>query len=145
MTMPHHDSQMSALRAFRKATDGLSEHSAGGQVVALRYELFQALRRAVEGETRSQTLARQLDEARSDAEARAQEQQAMAAYAARELGEVRTHYEQRLRVLHGVQAALRRRCATLEEVCRSLLLTLEQAACAQHDDDAALERVGGGG
>jgi hypothetical protein len=124
------------MRAFQKATEGLTEHSAASQVIALRYALYDALRRAAALEERSQDLEHQLDEERGEAEVRAREHQAMAAKSLCDLVAVRKECEQRLGALERIHAALERQCTMLEETCRVLFLTLEQAACAELDEDA---------
>ena len=143
MTQSENESLRCALSAFRTAIEGLSEHSAHGQIVALNCELLRACVRAAESQERSLTLERRLDAARADAEVRAFEQQAMAERSMRERDAMKSDYEERLRVLRSAHADMRDRCASLEELCRSLLITLEQAACAHCGAESQAERSNG--
>lgn len=135
MTQPLCDPPHAAFYDFREATQGLTELPEDEQVLILKYELFQALERAVDFQDRSRDVERQLEQAKAEAGARADEHRAFATHAARELVSVKVAYEEQLNTVHDAYLAMKRRCATLDEICRSLLLTIERAACPDGSSD----------
>jgi truncated hemoglobin YjbI len=112
-------------------THGLRELSADSQILLLELELFQALRRAAEADDRNRHLEHKLDEARGAIELYAEQHRERSARAARDRESIKDAYERELRLLQEAYAAVKERCRALDEVCRSLLLTIERAACAE--------------
>jgi hypothetical protein len=125
-----------AFDDFREITQSLMGLDAEGQVPFLKYELLQALERATELQGRSQDLEHQLEELQNRIEA--DRPAAVAGRTASELAAVKARYEERLETVEGAYRAMKRRCVTLEEWCRSLLVTIEQAACREGAGDVAI-------
>lgn len=111
-----------AFDDFRRITRNLGGLDAEGQVPFLKYELLQALERATEWQGRSGDLERQVEELLKKIEADAPPM--VAARAAGEMAAVKARYEERLQMVEGAYQAMKRRCGTLEEWCRSLLQTI---------------------
>jgi chromosome segregation ATPase len=122
------------LADFRRITRRLGDLPAGEQTLLLELELFRALTRAAAAEDRTQDLEQKLDEDWSAMDALAGQVRELAS-AGRELGSVKSAYEQELRILQEAYAGVKQQCRALEESCRSLLLTIERAAFTGEADD----------
>jgi hypothetical protein len=114
---------------FRNVTEGLRDLSAGSRILALEFELFQAMKRAVDADDRCGWLLRKLDEARIRADVYAQRVRELSERAVRDRASIQAAYDRELRLLQEAYAAVKQRCRALDDLCRSLLLTLERAAC----------------
>ncbi|MGD0680271.1 MAG: hypothetical protein ABSC94_33250 [Polyangiaceae bacterium] len=129
----------SDFRQVIQSLVGLPDHQ---QIATLKAEFFRAQERA--NLFRAQYLKLQQSVADLQWE-RAERGQEHSAFAARlnaelvkltsELSSVRAEHEKRLRVAHLERAALELRCEALDEICRALLLTIEQAATAAAEGD----------
>jgi len=131
MTQPRSPSFHDVFAHFRSVTHGLRELSADSQILLLELELFQALKRAAEADDRNRHLEHKLDEARGAIELYAEQHRERSARAARDRESIKDAYERELRLLQEAYAAVKERCRALDDVCRSLLLTIERAACAE--------------
>jgi len=136
-----------AFFEFREVTKDLGELSEAQVVMTLKFELFHALERAHEHQNCSRSLQAELAELRAEASMRNREQQAFSAElhrqlteSARELAMVRADGQEQLRALRLEVLSMERQCQTLDEICRSLLVTIEQAACPDLAARAATER-----
>jgi len=123
---------------FRSVTEGLGDLSAGSRILALEFELFQALKRAVDADDRCGRLERKLDDARIRADVYAERVRELCVRAAGDRASIKAFYERELRLLQEAYAAVKQRCRALDDVCRSLLLTIETAAC---EDLPAVKRA----
>jgi len=115
---------------FRSVTEGLGDLSAGSRILALEFELFQAMKRAVDADERCGRLERKLDDARIRADVYAERVRELCVRAAGDRASIKAFYERELRLLQEAYAAVKQRCRTLDDLCRSLLLTI--AWCAGH-------------
>jgi truncated hemoglobin YjbI len=131
MTQSQSPSFHDVFAHFRSVTNGLGELPADSQILLLELELFQALRRAADADDRNRHLERKLDEARGAIELYAEQHRERSARAARDRESIKDAYERELRLLQEAYAAVKERCRALDDVCRSLLLTIERAACAE--------------
>ncbi len=134
MTQNSHSLFTSAFETYREATRGLAELPAEAQLVLLRFELYQACKRAADSEERCRELQREVEEGRGALCAQAQHHHEQSTHAADKLAEVKSACEEDVRRLQDESLKAQRRCATLEDFCHCLLLTIERAAC---DDSAA--------
>ena len=123
-----------AFFEFREATKSLAELSEAQAIMILKFELFHALERAHAQQRRSRTLEAETDRLRAEIRARSQEHQALSAdlyrqltQKSRELQAARADSEQ-LRAMRLEILSMETQCQTLDDICRSLLLTIEQAA-----------------
>ncbi|HEV3188918.1 MAG TPA: hypothetical protein VGY54_00400 [Polyangiaceae bacterium] len=137
MTSSSHPLFTSAFETFREATRGLADLPAEAQIVLLQFELYQACKRAADSEERCRELQREVEEGRGALCAQAQHHHEEATHAADKLAEVKSASEEELRRLQDESLRAQHRCATLEDFCHCLLLTIERAAC----DDSAAERA----
>jgi hypothetical protein len=99
----------SALLDLQRATQSLSGLSDREQIMALKLELFHALERANDLQTRSIALETRVDEL------------------VRTTRELSSENTKELRKLRLEILAAETQCDALDELCRSLLLTLESA------------------
>jgi hypothetical protein len=125
---------------FREATKDLVALSESQQVHALKGQLFQALERASDFQSRSRRVEEQIDHLKSQAAARIREQQAFAAQihselvaTQHELADTRIGGQREVAALRGELLSKDRLCQGLTEIVRALLLTIEQAALADAD------------
>jgi flagellar biosynthesis/type III secretory pathway protein FliH len=128
---PHH----AAFLEYRVATSLLSDLPLGQQVVRLKWELLHALQRGSECQSRSRSLELDIDRLKAETEARAREHQAFSAQLhrelvakARELALARAEGQEKLDAMHREVATMQAKCEALDELCKSLLLTLEDDA-----------------
>jgi hypothetical protein len=131
MHSPH-----AAFFEFREATKDLGELSETQQIMTLKFELFHALERAQDHQNRTRSLQAELDELRAEASMRNREQQAFSAELhrqlterSRELASVKADGQEQLHALRLEVLCMDRQCQALDQICRSLLVTIEQAAC----------------
>ncbi len=147
---------MAPLRAaflqFRHVTHALAELSEHQQVMALKFALFRAFERAHDFESRGRTAEVELAELKAKTAARDELHDAFNRHlhaelvqATQALAHAQAEYEKELRTVSRELLSSSHRCETLDELCRSLLLTLEQAAdehAAETAIAAAVEPVG---
>jgi hypothetical protein len=107
-----HDSQ------FREVPHAAPAPAEGQRIAALQKELGRALERAGQLERRGRTLERELRRAR------------------RALARCKAGGRRRRRELQIELLAVETRYWALEEVCRALVLTIEQAACSEVEEPA---------
>ncbi len=134
----HHPN--AAFLEFHELTKSLGELSEAHQVMALKRSLLHALERAVHLQDRADTLEGWLDRVKADSAARAREHQAFSVElhrqlteASRELATSKAEGQQQLRALRLEVLSMEDQCHALDEICRALLLTIEQAACSSSD------------
>src|SRR5260221_10634546 len=127
---PHH----AALFAFREVTKSRVDHSEAQQVLILKFELLHALERANYFQDRSRALQGELAELKTETSMRAREHQAYAARmnrqltdGAREQARTQADAQQQIRAMRLEILSMDNQCQALDEICRSLLLTIEQA------------------
>ena len=137
MTQSSHPLVTSAFENYREVTRDLGELPAESQVLRLQFELYLACKRATDSEERCRELQREVEEGRGALCAQAQHHHEEATHAADKLAEVKSACEEELRRLQDESLRAQRRCATLEDFCHCLLLTIERAAC----DDSGAERA----
>ena len=142
-----------AFFQFREITRPIGQCSAEHQILTLKIELLHALERANDVQGRSCVVQLELDRLRADAVIRYQEQETRHAElqrrlidTRRELARSKADGEEQLCALRLEILEREAQCQTLDEICRSLLLTIEQAAClelgpAAPTDPAAAARV----
>jgi hypothetical protein len=126
-----------AFETYCEASRGLGELPAEAQVLLLQFELYQACKRAADSEERCRELQREVEEGRGALCAQAQHHHEQSTHAADKLAEVKSACEKELRRLQDESLRAQRRCATLEDFCHCLLLTIERAAC----EDSGAERA----
>ncbi len=132
------------LADFRRITRRLRELPRGEQTLVLELELFEALKRAAEAESRTRELEQTLDDDWYAMDAFARQYHDLCASAGGELDSVKSACERQLRIQQEAYAELKLRCRALDECCRSLLLTIERAAIAGDAADLpALKRASG--
>ena len=112
-----------------KAMHGLRELSADSQILVLEFELFQAMKRAVDADDRCGRLERKLSNARAQTDVYIERVRELSVRAAGNRASIKSFYEKELRVLQEAYAAVKQRCRDLDDLCRSLLLTIDKAAC----------------
>lgn len=129
----HH--QDAAFLEFCEVTRSLDERSGGQQVLTLKHALLRALERAADLADRSRALEGELERVRTDTLERTREHQAFSVElhrqltdAARDLATTKADGQEQLCALRLEVLAMEDQCQTLDEICRSLLLTIEQAA-----------------
>jgi len=98
---------------FREILHAVAPLAEGHRILVLQKELRRALERAEQLERQGRALGRELRQAR------------------RELARSKAGARHRRRELQIQRLAVEARCWALEEVCRALVLTIEQAACAE--------------
>jgi hypothetical protein len=127
-----------AFLQFREVLHAVAPLSDAHQILALKIELLHALERANRSQRRSRVLELDLDRLRSRTAIRRQEPHLHHAELERQLAEVRRELakskadgQEQLRAMRLEVLAMELQCETLDEVCRSLLLTIERAACSE--------------
>jgi hypothetical protein len=129
MTLPQSQSFDEVFADFQKAMHGLRELSADSQILVLEFELFQAMKRAVDADDRCGRLERKLSNARAQTDVYIERVRELSVRAAGNRASIKSFYEKELRVLQEAYAAVKQRCRDLDDLCRSLLLTIDRAAC----------------
>ncbi len=102
-----------ADRQFRESLHAVAAVAEGQRIVALQKELGRTLERAGQLERRGRVLERELRRAR------------------RQLARCKAGARHQRREMRIELLAAEARCWALEEICRSLVLTIEQAACSE--------------
>ncbi len=125
-------------RSFSSVTSfGPSLHSRRRiRILVLKIELLHALERASHSERRSHILERELERLRArgpvgSGPPHVGDLERELAEARRELARSKARGQERLRAMQLEVLSMEVQCATLDEVCRSLLLTIERAACSE--------------
>jgi len=128
---PHH----AAFLEYRVATSLLTELPANQQVLRLKWELLHALQRASDAQSRTHALELDIDRLKAETAARSREHQAFSAQLhreltdkARELSRAHADSKEKLDAAECEVAAMHAKCEALDELCKALLLTVEQAA-----------------
>jgi hypothetical protein len=136
---PHH----APFFRFLEITSALADLTPTQQVVLLKGELLHALERDGEGQTRCRALASELDRLKFYSATRNREHEIVCIELRRrleqatgELASFQAEGERQVRTLRLEILAMEQQYQTLDEICRSLLLTIERAAC--FDTDAAV-------
>jgi hypothetical protein len=129
MTLPQSQSFDEVFAAFQKAMHGLRELSTDSQILVLEFELFQAMKRAADADDRCGRLERKLSNARAQTDVYIERVRELSVRAAGDRASIKSFYEKELRVLQEAYAAVKQRCRDLDDLCRSLLLTIDRAAC----------------
>jgi hypothetical protein len=130
--------QPAAFFQFRDVLRSITPLPEAHRILVLKVELLHALERASHSERRSHMLERELERlrARGPAEsgpphlARGALERELAD-ARRDLARSKVRGQERLRAMQLQVLSMEVQCATLDEVCRSLLLTIERAACSE--------------
>jgi hypothetical protein len=129
---------------FREVIQSIAGLSERQQITTLKFELFHALDRANDFRTRSSEREQRVAELTAENSVRTQEHSAFAArlnaelvHATRELAGAKNEQERRLRSLRLELVAAESHCEALDEMCRSLLLIIEQAACPAERPEAS--------
>ena len=117
--------------------EGLSERQ---QITTLKFELFHALERAKDFESCCSELEQRIAELRSESAERVQQEDAVRrnaelADASSELARVKSEHAKRLWAMRLELVTAQSHYDALEEMCRSLLCTIEQAARAVTESD----------
>jgi hypothetical protein len=121
-----------ALFDFWKATENLTALPSNGQIELLKYQLFVALERAADFQSRAVDAEQKLDQY----DALFREQQELAAQQAAELGTAHAqHDHETLQLRSEVQSLLEQR-TTLSELCASLFQIVERHTADDVDDEA---------
>jgi hypothetical protein len=125
-----------AFLQFREVVHAAAPLSDAHQVLVLQIALLHALERANRSQRRSRVL--ELDRLRSRTAIRNEEPHLHHAELERQLAEVRRELakskadgQEQLRAMRLEVLAMELQCEELDEVCRSLLLTIERAACSE--------------
>ncbi|HEV3189335.1 MAG TPA: hypothetical protein VGY54_02500 [Polyangiaceae bacterium] len=118
--------------------EGLSERQ---QITTLKFELFHALQRANDYQSCCSELEQRIAELRSESAERVQQEDAIRRNAelvdaSSELARVKSDHAKRLWAIRLELVTAQSHCDALEEMCRSLLLTVEQAARSVAEADA---------
>ncbi len=142
----HHPN--AAFLEFHELTRSLGELSEPHQVMALKRSLLHALERAAHLQDRAGTLEVEMDRLKAETAGRSREHQAFSVElhrqlteASRELATTKAEGQEQLRALRLEVLSMEDQCHTLDEICRSLLLTIEQAACSSGDGRKAPQEV----
>jgi hypothetical protein len=142
----HHPN--AAFLEFHELTRSLGDLSEAHQVMALKRSLLHALERAVQFQDRADMLEGEIDRLKAETSARAREHQAFSAElhrqlteASRELATTKAEGQEQLRSLRLEVLSMEDQCHALDEICRSLLLTIEQAACSSGDGRKAPQEI----
>ncbi len=98
---------------FREALQAVAPIAEAHQIFVLQRELHQALERAARLERHGRGVERKLIKAR------------------RELARTKAKGRRKLRAMRLEVLAVDAQCRALDEVCRALLLTIEEAACCE--------------
>ncbi len=129
------------FREVIRSIAGLSERQ---QITTLQFELLRALDRANEFRAHASGLEQRVAELTAENSVRTQEHSAFAArlnaelvHATRELAGANSEQEGRQRSLRLELVAAEAHCEALDEMCRSLLLIIEQAACPAEGPQAS--------
>jgi predicted nucleic acid-binding Zn-ribbon protein len=122
------------FREVIQSIDGLSERT---QIATLKFELFHALDRANDLRAHASELEQRVAELTAENGARTQEHSAFAArlntelvHATRALASAKSEQDKRVRSLRLELVAAEAHCAALDDMCRSLLIIIEEAASA---------------
>jgi hypothetical protein len=118
-----------AFLHFRDVLRSVAPLPEGHQILVLETELLHALGRASESERRSRALQRELERRRTYGPHADLEHQL--AEARRELARSKADGQEQLRAMRLEVLSMEAECLALDEVCRSLLVTIEQAACSE--------------
>lgn len=142
---PHH-----ALFQFRDVLRALAPLSDAHQVLLLKAELLHALERADRAQRQHRVLELDLYRLRTRTAARHQEFDVHRAELERQLSELQrelahsqAHGQEQLHAMRLEVLATEAQCAALDEVCRSLLLTIDQAACSELPFETEAGRTAG--
>jgi hypothetical protein len=142
----HHPN--AAFLEFHELTKSLGDLSETHQVMALKRSLLHALEHAIHLRDRTDTLEGELDRLKVETSARAREHQAFSVElhrqlteASRELATTKAEGQEQLRALRLEVLAMEDQCHALDEICRALLLTIEQAGCSSGDARRAPQEV----
>jgi hypothetical protein len=135
-----------AFFQFREITQSLTELSEAQQILRLKFELLRALERASDGQSRSRALEARIAELKAETQVRTQEHQAFAAEhhrqlreATRELARTQEEGAQKLTTMRMEILSIESQCEVLDDICRSLLRTIEEAASPELAADAPTE------
>jgi hypothetical protein len=125
-------SNHAAFLHFRDVLRSVAPLPEGHQIPVLEIELLHALGRASESERRSRVLQRELERLRTDGpHACHADLEHQLAEARRELARSKADGQAQLRAMRLEVLSMEADCLALDEVCRSLLVTIEQAACSE--------------
>ena len=125
-----------AFFQFRDVLRSVTPLSEAHQILVLKIELLHALERASHSQRRSHILERELERLRArgpvaSGPPHVGDLERELAEARRELARSKAVGQERLRAMQLEVLSMEVQCATLDEVCRSLLLTIERAACSE--------------
>lgn len=135
-----------AFSEFRTLTESLAALPESRRLLSLEYELFRALDRAYDAQERALALEIRLGDLEAASKARGEEHAAALCQLGAELDQaVREHvraqsgHERQLTRVRLALAAAEAQRDSLEELCRSLVRTLEQAAEADTEPSLPCE------
>lgn len=126
-----------AFLEFRKTLKALAHAAAPDQLHALKYILLRALFRGSDFRERGDALQQQLDRVRAERTSRAWEYEKHTTNLRRLLEERSAE----LAVAKGDVASLQARCRAMEDLCRSLVRTIESATCEEEEVPETLPSV----
>ena len=142
---PNHD----AFFKFCEVTRSLAKLSEAEQARLLKFELFHALERASHFQSRSRALEIELNRIKKQTGIRSQAQHAHCTElcqrlkgATRELANTRADSQRQLQAMRLEILSMENQCQALDELCRALVLTIEQAACPELAVTAPTEPAG---
>jgi len=125
-------SNHAAFLHFRDVLRSVAPLPEGHQILVLEIELLHALGRASESERRARALGRELERLRTHGpHAGHADLEHELAEARRELARSKADGQEQLRAMRLEVLSMEAECLALDEVCRSLLVTIEQAACSE--------------
>jgi predicted nucleic acid-binding Zn-ribbon protein len=127
----HHD--RSALLDLQRATQSLSGLSDREQIMTLKHELFHAIERSSDFQSRCIALEMRVAELEAQIRAQAGAEDAL-------LRQLRVEHTTELRKLRLERFAVEVQCDALDELCRSLLLTIERAVDGDVDESGDSDR-----
>jgi len=125
-----------AFLEFREVVHAAAPLSETHQILVLQIALLHALERANRSQHRSRVLELELDRLRTairheEPHLHHAELERQLAEVRRELAKSKADGQERLRAMRLEVLAMELQCEELDEVCRSLLLTIERAACPE--------------
>jgi hypothetical protein len=123
----------SALLDLQQATQSLSGLSDREQIMTLKHELFHAIERSSDFQSRCIALEMRVAEFEAQIRAQGGAEDAL-------LRQLRVEHTKELRKLRLERFAVEVQCDALDELCRSLLLTIERAIDGDVDESGDSDR-----
>jgi hypothetical protein len=126
---------------FCEATKDLATQPEGQQIHTLKRELFHALERATDQQTRSRDLELRLERLSAEMAERAREHQSYAVQATQELATARAIHHREVEDLRTEIRSLQDQQTSLHNYCESLLETMRRGVYEAAADDADVDPI----